>query len=354
MRLILLSILFFQWNVLLAQPVAWQANAFMGDILPHSEDIRNLSYSTPFGASLGVLWQNARGGRSIEHPLPARKGIRMQWVSFNNAAQLGRSYSLAAFTEPLFGSNRNLFLSTPIEGGLTYLSKVYDPNSNPENLFFSFPVSFFLSAGLQINYKVKGPWLVNGGLQYQHISNGGIKMPNKGMNFLTFNLGLSYYMRQASWLKGNPKFREYTLPRYLIEGYLYGTAKTLSQNKQLIPMAGFMVNVIKPLNPFHQLVLGTEGLYNEYKKEYYLSQGQSVNAWDQGLLGGYALNIGKTSFRILMGAQLMNTPPEEKQFYQRYVLVQTINKKWLIAGSLKANRHVADIFDIRLGYRITR
>ncbi|MFY8019665.1 MAG: hypothetical protein ACOVP1_00655, partial [Bacteroidia bacterium] len=40
--------------------------------------------------------------------------------------------------------------------------------------------------------------------------------------------------------------------------------------------------------------------------------------------------------------------------YQRYMLVREISNKWLLAGSLKAEGHVADIFDIRIGYRLNQ
>jgi hypothetical protein len=36
------------------------------------------------------------------------------------------------------------------------------------------------------------------------------------------------------------------------------------------------------------------------------------------------------------------------------MLIRTIAKRWLIAGSLKAEGHVADIFDVRLGYKIVK
>jgi hypothetical protein len=36
------------------------------------------------------------------------------------------------------------------------------------------------------------------------------------------------------------------------------------------------------------------------------------------------------------------------------MLIRTFAKRWLIAGSLKAEGHVADIFDVRLGYKFVK
>ena len=331
-----------------------QANVFSADILPHSEEIRSLSFSNPKGISIGYMWQNSASGNSLEKPLKSRKGLRFQYVNFNNTVQLGHSFSLSAFTEPMFGSNRKLFLSMPIEIGLVQVTKTYHPISNPENLFFSTPLSFFLNAGGQLNYKLNGQFLINLGMQYQHISNGGIRMPNKGMNFISVNAGISYYLKATSWEVNNKNFQTKAISKYLFEAYITGSAKTLGQTNEVKPIGGFQVSFLKPLNYYHYLSFASEAVYHTYNQTYFSRLGTKINPWMQSLLAGYALKIGKTSFQVLLGVPIINKTSNEKMIYQRYMLVQTIGKKWLIAGSLKAEGHIADIFDLRLGYRITR
>jgi len=337
-----------------SSPAAFQLGGFSGNILPHSEDIRNLSYSSPWGINAALMWQNPLAGTSYEHPLKTRKGFRLQYVNFNSPQQLGYSITLSAFTEPLFGSTRKVFISMPLDGGFCYLSKVYHPTQNPENLFFSFPVSFFLSAGLQLNYRPNANFLWHSNIQYQHVSNGGIKMPNKGMNFLTYQLGLSYYWKPADWKQASTLKEPKTVSKWMGEFYILGSAKTFSATKTLKPMLGFQASLLKPLNYFHHAILSTEGIYNTYRKEYYQKTGETYSAWEQGILLGYGLRINKTSFQVFMGTPITAVGSNDSRLYQRYMLVQNIGKKWLLAGSLKANAHVADIFDLRLGYRLTR
>jgi hypothetical protein len=337
-----------------SSPAALQMGGFSGNILPHSEDIRSLSYSSPWGINAALMWQNPLAGTSYQHPLKTRKGFRFQYVNFNNPEQLGYTLTLSAFTEPMFGSNRKIFISMPLDGGLCYLSKVYHPTQNPENLFFSSPISFFLSAGLQLNYRPTAKILWHGNVQYQHISNGGIQMPNKGMNFLTYQLGLSYYWKPAEWKQTNILKKPAVVSKWMMEAYILGSAKTYEPTNKLMPLFGFQTSFIKPINYFHHAILSTEGIYNTYRKEYYKSTGESYSAWEQGLLLGYGLRINKTSFHIYMGTPITAVGSNDSRLYQRYMLVQTFGKKWLLAGSLKANAHVADIFDLRLGYRLTR
>ncbi|MFY8019719.1 MAG: acyloxyacyl hydrolase, partial [Bacteroidia bacterium] len=229
---------------------AFQVNLFQSDILPHSEDIRSLSFSEPRGFSAAYIWQHSRSGNSYAYPLKSRKGFKMQYVNFNYPSKLGSAFSLSAFTEPMIGSNRNLFLSFPIEAGIVGLSKIYHAQQNPENLFFSTPISFYLSAGMQINYKISNLLLLQSALQYQHISNGGIKMPNKGMNFFSYHLGICKYFNEPNWQKSILK-KEPLKSKHNWEFYLMATAKTLSPENKLQPMMGFQASYIRSFNHFH-------------------------------------------------------------------------------------------------------
>jgi hypothetical protein len=55
-----------------------------------------------------------------------------------------------------------------------------------------------------------------------------------------------------------------------------------------------------------------------------------------------------------MGADALNKNRLNTLLYQRYALVQKLGNRFLLAGTLKANGHVADIFDLRLGYQISQ
>ena len=328
-----------------------QFNGFTADILPHSEDIRALSYTQANGLSAAYFWQHSRSGNSYEYPIKSRKGFKLQYVNFNNPVKLGNAYSISGFTEPMMGSNRKLFISFPIEAGFVGLTQIYDPVKNPENLFFSTPLSFYLSAGLQFNYKLSNKLLIQSAIQYQHISNGGIKMPNKGMNFLSIHLGSAYYFNEPNWQKSILK-KEPVLNKNSWEVYLMGTAKTLSPSNELKPMMGIQTSYIRKFNHFHALLFSSEGLYNTHKKASEKNSGNEINAWDQSILLGYQLSIGATRFQVSFAYPILGYF-NKRNIYQRYMLIRNLSKKWQLAGSLKAEGHVADIFDLRIGYRFS-
>lgn len=325
---------------------------YSGNILAHSADIAPLADANPFGATLSLAWQSQRKEASINAPIRAKKGFRFSYANFNNPQQLGSAYTFTAFTEPFLGSDKRFFISFPLDAGISYLSKIYHPIQNPENLFFGSPISFYLGAGLQLNYKLRERSILQANVTYQHISNGGIKAPNKGMNFPSLGLGFSHYLAEPNFSRLEPISSSIYLQKWDVKAFAYASLKTVPNPNELRPMGGAQLLYSRSFNAFHHWLIGTEFGFNGFKKEYYARKNQQVNPFEWSLQSGYQLKIGRTSLLILLGAEVYNQQLKNSILYQRYALVQQVGKKWYLAGTLKANAHVADIFDIRLGYQI--
>ena len=121
----------------------------------------------------------------------SQNGLSLMYFNFDDPEVLGSSVNLAVFAEPHFTyGNFNLSLRAGL--GVSLLTKVYHVESNPENIFFSRTMSGILL--LQLTNRV---WLnEHFGIRlsgaYHHISNGGSKQPNLGMNFPTISIGAEY------------------------------------------------------------------------------------------------------------------------------------------------------------------
>lgn len=327
---------------------------YKGNIIAHSKDIANLATANPFGYTLSLAWQNNRDKATAASPIRARRGFRFAYTHFNNPSQLGHAYHLTAFTEPMLASSKKCFFSFPLDAGISYLTNIYHPVHNPENLFFGSSISFYLGIGAQLNYKLGKHSLAMLGASYQHISNGGIKMPNKGMNFPSFTLGYTYYLQEVNWKDLEPLSEKQRLKTKAFRLFAFGSFKTVPNPNTLVPMGGLQLLFSKSLNTWHNFVIGSELLYNTYKKEWYSKQNIPVHAWEQSLQTGYELRIGNTSLMLLLGAELLNERRLNHFIYQRYALVQKVGKNVYLAGTLKANAHVADIFDVRIGYQFLK
>jgi hypothetical protein len=206
---------------------------------------------------------------------------------------------------------------------------------------------------LKVNYQFGDHWNVHLGANYNHISNGGAKRPNKGMNFPTVSFGLDYTIRPAK-LSPRPKSRgilESGLKKY---ARLFSNIRTVDGNdstaeKQeiLIGLEGGIIGAITNINA---LLGGIEfwydGLINEEINRGYLTGSPFVFS----ISAGHAFIFGRYSFTQQIAWYAYNTnPTSDSSFFQRYAMYWLFGKNISAGFSLKAHGHVAEYMDIRLG-----
>ncbi|MBK8706318.1 MAG: acyloxyacyl hydrolase [Saprospiraceae bacterium] len=176
-------------------PFLWGVQAHRGFILPHSTAIANVSHSNPFGLEIRGMWLRAEDRHTRQSGLVTQRGFLVNYINFDNPEVLGHSASAVALIEPLIRPGGRLYGSVQMGAGVTFLSKVYDETTNPTNLFFSTLLSFTGMVNAKLYYRINPHCELSLGYNYNHISNGGMKLPNKGMNFPMANVGFQYHFR---------------------------------------------------------------------------------------------------------------------------------------------------------------
>ncbi|MFW5820876.1 MAG: hypothetical protein ACOCWA_06275, partial [Bacteroidota bacterium] len=83
-----------------------------------------------------------------------RTGFGLRHINFDNPDVLGSSVVLYGFIEPFINAGNKLNFSSRFGIGPAYLTKVFDDEENPENLFFGSPLSFIVLLNLGINYRL--------------------------------------------------------------------------------------------------------------------------------------------------------------------------------------------------------
>jgi hypothetical protein len=318
-----------------------------GFIIPHSKELIDVSRSRPIGVEGLLGWQLPA---TAESGMVSRRGFKVSFIDFNNPKVLGYSVNLAAFAEPLVAPHHKVFASVPLEFGLSYNNKIYDEVNNPSNLFFSQGLNFYLSAGVRVNWRISPRFIAQLSAQYQHISNGGMKQPNKGMNFPMAALGLMYYLQEPSWKPQERSVVALVHPGVTMNVLLLGSVKTIELPEEKTMLWGYQYTVVKRIKRIHGVVAGLEGLWNGYKKEYYERKGEDVIAYEQSVQLGYEMKLSKTSFQVLIGCDVYNENRSTDLLYQRYGLYYQLLPHLKIGGTIKSHRQVADVIDVRLGY----
>lgn len=166
-----------------------------GFIIPHAADLRAISQSTPVSVALEYSRTNLGRAAYERCNCFARIGTYLGYTAFNNPAELGRTYGAGAFFEPLIRPTGRLFFSVRATAGLAWLTRVYNEQTNPRNTFFSAPLSGLLALSAATHWRISPHLQASVSANYNHISNGGTRQPNRGMNYPTLGLGLTYVPR---------------------------------------------------------------------------------------------------------------------------------------------------------------
>jgi hypothetical protein len=237
--------------------------------------------------------------------------------------------------------------------GISYITKVYHAVDNPDNLFFSTPISFFLGVNLALNFRLSQQSIIRAAFDYNHISNSGMREPNKGMNFPCYSLGYEYHFNPVKF-PDHPKSKGFSNKkwRFTTQGIVSFT--TIQKTEQYNEIKDFMTGLegaaIRSLSNINGLLAGFE-LYYDFatataNRE---REGYNAPAWLVATFG-HTLVFGRLSFNQQFCYALTPLPNHEGRFYQRYILTYRPGNHFLFGASLKAHAQVADYMDVRVGW----
>jgi len=330
-------------------------NTHTGSIIPHSTTIREVSDTNPWGitAEGGWVLKSVRAWASCN--CFTKAGLSASYFNYQNPSVLGDSYNLIAFGEPHLSFKRNWFLTLRGGVGVSYLTKIYDEVTNPDNLFFGSHLSFIGLASLAINYRFREDVVLRLAANYNHISNAGMRYPNKGMNFPTLSLGVEKHFgdQQFPTYARQPGLRKQPWHRYLFVGGSRRSleADSLYERSSHLNM-GLETGVLRPISNINGISGGVELYYNGADAEQARRESDESVPLRLSLTLGHALVFGKLSFTQQMGYNVYE--PQiiaDKTFFQRYAICYQLGK-WFNAGvSIKAHGHTADYIDVRIGAR---
>ncbi len=335
-------------------PWFWGVSAHpWGYIVPHSSELEAVDLNMPLGLQLEGGW-HLNGQKTWDQcRCYPRAGFSLLVFDYQNPEELGQSINFTGFIEPFVSFRSNWQASFRLGAGLSYLTQVYDSLTNPNNLFYSSPLSFMLRTQLNVHYRFSPKWEARLSGHFQHISNGGISKPNKGMNFPSVSLGVLYAPSSIEL-----PLREYAQPldslyasRWQHRVFLAAGMKEIDDNNEKkYPAFGgtyYITRIVSRNSGFH---LGASYLWDGSMRIRRQQREEAVNSHSISVLGGHEFLMGRFIFSQALGVYLHKPSSEHDTMYHRWGLYYRANQRVLVGFNLKAHRHIADILDFRLGY----
>ena len=289
-----------------------------------------------------------------------KTGVSLSYVDFANPDNLGHAVNLIAFTEPYLSFSSKLQVTIRGGAGFSYLNRVYDKEANPLNIFYSSHLSFLLMLNANLYYAVTPQFRISLTGQYDHISNGGTKAPNWGVNFPVLGLGVEIKPDHNVLTPRIKKPFTDRSARLFIHalGGLHTVNEDAYNPAEKFFVTGVNIGVVKPLSLVNGFGVGIELYYDEASKELESRTGNSYTPWVTSLSLQHYIFFGKMIFSQQLAVYTSPLNPNvSSDFYQRYILEYQVYGPWYTGLTLKAHGDVSDYLAfsvsrvVRLGKR---
>jgi len=322
-----------------------------GFIFRHSEALRNTTVTTyPWGleADFSSLLTDKKSW-SYCSCFP-RTGLTFGYINFNSPGLLGYALPLIGYIEPFLSYHNTFSMYIRFGAGLAYMSNPYDSINNPDNLFYSTHISFPVILGVGLNYRLNKHWNFRLAGSFNHISNGGIKNPNKGINYPTLKLGADYTFNPYPLPKGYTAdpYISHAKWRYMIA--LGGSAKPTNKGKdKRYPVYVLSALISRQVGKISSISAGAEFMDDRSLEQLLDNKDIDHDHKRTALLIGHEMLIGRFIFSQRLGIYFYAPHEAHDPVYQRYGLTFNFSENIYAGVNLKAHRHIADLLDIRIG-----
>lgn len=282
----------------------------------------------------------------------SQNGLSGSYINFSNPSNLGRAITIAGFIEPYIVNADKFILSLRASVGLAFLNKVYDSLTNRDNIFVSEPMSFFLALGPNVSYRFNDRMALKAAFAINHISNGGRKNPNDGMNYFGYQLGVQYALRPYT-LKPLPK-EKFTDRNYSLVLHAFGVQRvaqaTSLWQEEARGLFGLNVGVMKRIGRMNGLGVGAEVYYDGINSVFQNRYNHEMQTTISSLSLQHYLFFGKLLFGQQLGFYLSSNTGYPNSYFQRYVLEYEVLKNWYAGFTLKSYNDRSDYLAFSTGY----
>ncbi|HLZ17476.1 MAG TPA: acyloxyacyl hydrolase [Cyclobacteriaceae bacterium] len=286
----------------------------------------------------------------------SQNGLSLGYTNFSNPKKLGQAFTISGFVEPYLLLRRKFQLSLRGSAGLAFVNRLYDSLNNRENIFFSTNMSFALGLGINLSWQLNEKLKLKTSALFNHISNGGRKDPNEGMNFPGFGVGLDYNLnesrpqrRPVEKFSGKPM-------QFAVHAFVNQRTAWADKNwpDEKAWVVGANLGLIKRLGRLNGIGPGVEAYYDGINDVVRRRSGQLTQATTAAVNIQHYLFFGK----LLFGQQLawFVTPNTgfSKTLFQRYFLEYEVEQNWYAGFTLKAHGDHSDYLAFTTGYFLRR
>ncbi|SMG16865.1 Lipid A 3-O-deacylase (PagL) [Marivirga sericea] len=360
MKNLLLAVIILTFSLpTFAQHYDWSLNGqvIKGFILKHNEHVGHLANSHPSGIELS-LQQKLNGKREWENLY--NKPIVSYGISYYDLKnpKLGHLVVGSAAMDLPLKRTENTALFFRIGTGLVYSTNPYDRETNNQNNMVTSTITYLLQTRLTYEIKLNEEISLTPNLNLTHASNGAQRAPNRGVNIITANMGMSYKIKSQTETETRDIVPLDKTPYQLYLLLSSGRNTRTLQVREPLPFFNLLVFGQKYVNPKSDWGIGIEYFHSYSLKEQIATDWFRINGDAEtadfkrlGLLIGHELKFGKLGFITQAGVYVYNPSKSNMPIYLRAGLRYQFHENIMAQVALKTHAATAEQAEIGLGWR---
>ena len=332
-----------------------------GTVVIHTKAIEAMRGARPTGFGFEISKQAKDSATYQLCSSYPRVGLQFQYFNYGTPI-LGNSGKISYFIQPVYRINNYLHFFFRASIGLSYSDNPFNPNSPIDTLNQSYSIRFNpylqVSSGWGLRLSSKLSMEVNSA--FNHISNGNINRPNRGLNWLTGSIALLYTPNGSSlpryhriknkFWKGLPI--DYRLGMLYVgkqdyAGHTMGYARTFA--------AGGFIEASKQIGGIHAIVAGIQVYHNNLQVD---PPAEDVPNWKNkhtsvlaGLYVGHEFLLGKVIISQVVGRYISQHPVFYNNYFHQHSFRYVLNRHWQPGFAFRAHADEADFISINLLYK---
>ncbi len=356
--------------------LAFSAGAEYGKVLATNIHLKSYEHKDYAAYSFQLLKQTT-GTRDWEKQFNyPQYGIGVLALDFLHNRQMGSPFAVYGIYNAKIRQWGPLKWYHHVNFGISFNSSPFDIDKEYYNTSVSSKTNMFISVGTGMYYELGKYFDIGLNVRFNHLSNGGLKIPNKGLNTWAPQLSLVYYPERAALpeTRGNKytpydKYNTFEVSVFggrknafyrgdhredlrLYEGYnysVYGAEAFYMRQYSAKSAYGIGVGVTMDEQYNHQMYVSDSTLYQ--KKRF------SDDRVLLSVIPSYRLMMGKLSVNIGAGYYVFKKQREydDDAFFQRIGLQYQITDRFFASFGINAyNFHVANYLEWKLGYTFSK
>jgi hypothetical protein len=331
----------------------WGVRSAYGAIVVHSADVENTSGSRPFAIELE--WSRRKKGSDawdLCRCYPTT-GAVLGYHNYDNNV-LGIGIHGSYFVQYHFLQRARVSPAIRGSGGIAYNSRPHHIVKNPQNQSYSLPFNFSVQLSALLDIRLSDKWAMDLTLSFNHISNGGIRQPNKGINWSSLGAGL-YYIPDFSPFTDRSHINPMRMNarkwfyRLALQGS--GHTKVFNEEREFFPVVGMEFLSGYFVSNLNSLTAGIDWNYDGSRIRRAQVEQLTGTTHRVGVHIGHEFVLGNFRFTQKLGIYLLDRLRVNDLVYHKWGILY-VHRSGLLTGiELKAHRHVAEFILAKIGWQ---